>query len=126
MDEVQRTIRLGVHGLEFRGNHGVFEQERQTGTRFRVDIEIEADVAVAVSSDELDDSIDYQEIAKIIDTVNRSRSYHLIESLAAAMVDALLRGLPRARRVFLRLSKLSPPGFPAGAATFVEFTRSRE
>ena len=126
MDEPQETIRLGVLGLEFCGNHGVFRHERQTGNRFRGDVDIEADVGQALSSDELTDSIDYREIAEIIDTVNCGRSYNLIESFAAAMVDALLRRLPRACSIRLRLSKLSPPGLPSGTATFVEFTRSRE
>lgn len=126
MDEARDKTRLGVLGLEFRGNHGVFEEERRTGNRFRVDIEIEADIAAAAASDALEDSIDYQEIAKIIDIVNRGRHYHLIESFAAAIVEELLRRLPLANTVCLRLSKLSPPGLPSGTATFVQFTRDRE
>jgi dihydroneopterin aldolase len=104
----------------------VFEQERQTGNRFRVDVEIKADVAAALSSDAIADSIDYTEIAEIIDTVNRSRHYHLIESLAAAIVDEILRRLPRVWSISLHLAKLSPPGLPSGTTAFVRLTRSRE
>jgi len=126
MHEGHGTIRLGIVGLEFEGKHGVFEEERQIGNRFRLDVNIDADVGGSLSSDELADSIDYREMAKIIDTVSRRRHYRLIESFAAAIVDELLRRLPRACTIRLHLAKLCPPGLPPGTETFVQITRSRE
>ena len=126
MYEGDGTVRLGIAGLEFEGKHGVLEEERLLGNRFRVDIEIDADVDGSLSSDDLADSIDYREMAKIIDTVSSRRHYRLIESLAAAIVDELLRRLPQACTIRLHLAKLCPPGLPPGAETFVRITRSRE
>ena len=126
MHEGDGTVRLGIAGLEFEGKHGVLEEERLLGNRFRVDIEIDADVDGSLSSDDLADSIDYREMAKIIDTVSSRRHYRLIESLAAAIVDELLRRLPQACTIRLHLAKLCPPGLPPGAETFVRITRSRE
>ena len=126
MDETDGAIRLGIVGFEFHGKHGVLEEERQIGNRFQADVTIEADVGASLESDNLADSIDYRKIVKIIETVNRSRHYHLIESFAAAIIDELLRHLPQACSISLHLAKRTPPGLPPGTETFVEITRSRE
>ena len=54
-----RIINLRVHA-----NHGVYEFEKVSGQIFEIDVEIYADLDVAMVSDNLDDTINYEKIAK--------------------------------------------------------------
>ena len=87
------TIELA--GLEVFGYHGANEDERRDGQRFLYDLEL--DVGEAGSSDRIGDAVDYREVAACVRVVSESRAFHLLEALAAAVVDALLDRFPVAR-----------------------------
>jgi dihydroneopterin aldolase len=104
--------------IAFEGRHGATESERRTLRTFEVDVEIDAPLARAVTSDHLADTIDYREVAEIIVTLGTSEIHHLLESLAGRMLETLHAKFPGADfRIELR--KLNPPacpGHPAYAA----------
>ena len=50
--------RLLLEGMEFYGYHGDIEAERALGGRYRVDVEVRADLRAAVRSDALEDTLD--------------------------------------------------------------------
>ena len=84
------TIELA--GLEIFGRHGVGEDERRDGQTFLYDVWLE--VGEAGSSDRIEDAVDYREVTACVREVSDSRSYHLLEALAAAVADALLERFP--------------------------------
>jgi dihydroneopterin aldolase len=106
---------LVLHRIAFDGRHGATEAERRTSRTFEVDVEIEAPLERAASSDELADTIDYREVAEIIVTLGTSEVHHLIESLAQRMLDALVARFPSGA-FRLELRKLAPPGCPGQPA----------
>jgi dihydroneopterin aldolase len=81
-------------------------------------VEVEVPLDKARSSDNLDDTLDYREVAQIIVELGTSETHHLLESLAGRMLDTLAAKFPRAGfRIEVR--KLNPPacpGHPAYAA----------
>ncbi len=97
-----------IEGLEFVGLHGVFDHERRDGCRFRVDLEIDVDAAVAARDDRLADTVDYGRLAATVLECSRTTSFRLIESLAEAICRRVLEDLP-VHRVRLTLRKLQPP-----------------
>ncbi|MEC9400568.1 MAG: dihydroneopterin aldolase, partial [Myxococcota bacterium] len=46
-------MRIFIEGLEFLAAHGVYEQERREGRRFRVDLSVELTENQGCESDEL-------------------------------------------------------------------------
>ena len=109
---------LVLSRISFEGRHGVTENERKTLRTFEVDVEIETPLEEASSSDNLDDTIDYGDVAEIIVELGTKETHHLLESLSGRMLDALGERFPSAS-FRLELRKLNPPacpGHPAYAA----------
>ena len=98
-----------LHGLEIFGRHGVLEEEKLDGQTFVYDVELEVDEP---ASDRIDDAVDYRLVADCVQEVSDSRSFDLIESLAAAVADELV-GRLAVSRVRVRVRKPRPPGLPA-------------
>ncbi len=98
---------LGVAGVELTAYHGVHEEERRCGRRFRVDVHVKGDWSGATRTDKLGDSLDYERIVQRIRTVSQERSYHLIEAFAAAIADDVLQSLPGILEVRVCVRKLA-------------------
>jgi 7,8-dihydroneopterin aldolase/epimerase/oxygenase len=98
-----------LHGLEVFGRHGVLDEEKRDGQTFVYDIELEVDEPAA---DRIEDAVDYRLVADCVREISDSRSFDLIESLAVAVADALVRRLAvAAARV--RVRKPHPAGLAA-------------
>ncbi len=98
-----------LHGLEVFGRHGVLEEEKLDGQTFVYDVELEVDEP---ASDRIDDAVDYRLVADCVQEVSDSRSFDLIESLAASVADELV-GRLAVSRVRVRVRKPHPAGVPA-------------
>lgn len=103
---------LVLHGINFEGFHGATSAERELAWRFEVDVEIEADLSAAERGDHLADTIDYSAVSRIVWDVGTGRTFHLLEALARAMLDAIVARCPAARTVRLEIRKLDPPRCP--------------
>lgn len=98
------TDRIEVRGLRVHGRHGVHEVERRDGQTFVVDVELDVDLAPAVASDALEDTVDYADLAeRLADAVRRTR-FALIESLAGHLADVVLADA-RVTAVRVRVAK---------------------
>ena len=98
-----------LNGLEVFGRHGVLEEEKLDGQTFVYDVELEVDEP---ASDRIDDAVDYRLVADCVQEVSDSRSFDLIESLAASVADELV-GRLAVSRVRVRVRKPRPAGVPA-------------
>jgi dihydroneopterin aldolase len=97
-------------GMLVHGFHGALDWERARGQNFIFDLELE--VGEAGGSDELEDAVDYREVAACVKEVSDARAYHLLEALAAAVADELVARFP-VEGVSVRVRKpdvvLEPP-----------------
>ena len=107
----------------FDGRHGVGEAERSRPQEFRVDIEVEADLAAAGANDRLEETVDYRELRAIARDVVTGESAHLIEALAHRIAERALR-LPRVQGITVRVAKRPASMEPLDAAA-VEIRRTR-
>jgi dihydroneopterin aldolase len=82
------TLTLELRGLEVPGRHGVEEHERAEERPFLYDILL--DVPDSALSDRIEDAVDYRGVAACVHEISDSRSFHLIEALAAAVADAVV------------------------------------
>ena len=105
-------ITVELHGLEIFGRHGVLESERRDGQTFLYDLWLE--VSDSALSDRIEDAVDYRDVAACIRETSEVRRFHLLESLAAAVADALVARFPVERvRVRVRKTGLELEGLPA-------------
>jgi len=109
--------------MSFHGRHGVRPAEREQPQEFRVDIEVEADLAEAGRTDLLADTVDYTAVRAAAREVIEGESRKLLESLAAAIAQRVL-GLPRVESVSVRVAKHPASMQPIEAAA-VRINRTR-
>lgn len=115
--------RIELRGMSFMGRHGVRDAERESAQEFRVDVEVKADLAAAGRSDRLDDTVDYTKIRAAAREVIEGPSRQLLESLAAAIAERVLK-LERVEAVSVRVAKRPASMQPIDAAT-VHIKRTR-
>jgi dihydroneopterin aldolase len=91
-------ITVRVDDLRLAGRHGVHTHEKEAGQEFVFDVSL--DVGDRGLSDRIEDAVDYREVMRVVEEVNASRSFDLIEALADAVAAALYaRFSPEAVRV---------------------------
>lgn len=81
---------IEIYGLEVFGFHGVLPEERETGQPFLFDVTLVVHDA-GVRSDHLSDTVDYTLVADCVREIATERRFNLIEALAAAAADELVR-----------------------------------
>jgi dihydroneopterin aldolase len=114
---------LGVEGIELHAHHGVYEEEQQRGSSFRVDVDVKGSWEKAVQSDDLRDTLDVDAIVQQIRRVNQGRRFHLIESFAGAIADELLAEFSCLREVRVCIRKLALPEWGHEACSFAVVTK---
>jgi dihydroneopterin aldolase len=104
---------IHLRGLELQGVHGVYAAERERPQTFRFDVDL--DVGERGLSDRLDEAVDYDEVARCVRDVSDARSSLLLEALAAAVADELVRRFAVARAtVTVWKPDVRPGGLEAG------------
>ncbi len=108
---------ISIRSLEFQGRHGATADERRSLRRFEVDVDLRVDLARAVASDRLADTINYDQVCSLVDEIGTGRTFHLIEALAGTIVAAIVERWPHVG-VEVEVRKLNPPcpGNPACTA----------
>jgi dihydroneopterin aldolase len=106
-----------IRNLEFQARHGATAAERKLLRRFQVDIELLLPLGAAAKSDRLGDTVDYSQICALAVELGTNQTFHLIEALAGALVEAIAERCPQAG-ITVEVRKLNPPcpGNPAYTA----------
>ena len=115
------TIRL--EGLSVFGHHGARPYEKEAGQRLEVDVELDPTDDRAEKSDRLADAVDYDALYSTVREVVEQRSYHLLETLAAATAEEILLRFT-VRRVKIRIAKQNL-GWTTGGRAVIEVERRR-
>lgn len=84
------TDSITLTGLRANAHHGVFEHERRTGQVFVIDAVVYLDLAPAASSDDLESTIHYGELAEEIVAAVESDPVDLIETVAERIAGVVL------------------------------------
>jgi dihydroneopterin aldolase len=84
------TGRITLTGLRARGNHGVYDFEREQGQDFVVDVTLDLDLGPAAASDDVADTVHYGELATALAGVLTGEPVNLLERLADRLLDVCL------------------------------------
>ncbi len=99
---------INVTGIKCYAYHGCLEEEAKIGGHYVVDVEMITDFSAAAKSDELDKTIDYCDVARIVQQEMGIRS-KLIEHVGQRIVDRMKVELNGLIELTLIVKKLSPP-----------------
>jgi len=116
--------RLELRGIRVTGVHGVLHYEQQQAQPFEVDLDLELAHSRAAASDDLADTANYAAAVEAAAAVVGGRSHQLLESLAAAIADAVLAD-PVVAVVTVTVRKLRPPVPYQMASAGARLTRGR-
>ncbi len=108
--------------MSFYGYHGVSDAEKEVGKRFTVDVEMVFDTAKAARSDQLDDTINYEEVYRVVGDYITNNTFHLTETVAEGIAD-LIYNVYNPEGLKVRVRKNTPP-FP-GHLDYIEIETTR-
>lgn len=100
--------KISLEGMEFYAHHGHYDDEQERGNKFVVDLHFETDSTKAATTDELSETVSYEEVYEIVKEQMAVRS-KLLENVAQRIVDALKAKFTEITALELKLSKLNPP-----------------
>ena len=101
--------RIFLRGMRFMACHGVLPHEREVPQPFEVDVEMGLDLRAAGESDDLDDTVNYAKVYRMVSSIMNGASKQLIESLAEEIADDLLRDFDSLRWVRVTVHKPAAP-----------------
>ncbi len=82
--------RITVTGLDVFARHGVYEQEKEKGQHFLIDLTLCLDLKEAGERDDLARTVDYGKVCTFVSEYASSVRYDLLETLAEELSRALL------------------------------------
>ena len=88
--------------------HGCLVEESKIGSDYTVDLEIKADLKRSMQTDELEDTVDYVHLNKIVTEEMAIRS-KLLEHVGKRIVNRVLKEIPAVMSVIVCVSKINPP-----------------
>lgn len=99
---------ITIKGITAFGLHGVYPVERDHGQEFTVDITMMVDTNQAASTDDLDYTVDYSQVAQVVSHLLSGAPVNLLETLAETIARKVL-SFPRVEEVTLTLHKPQAP-----------------
>lgn len=109
MKHFAKHTRLSIVSAEFFAYHGARKEEHTLGGRYQVDADVEFDASDAVVSDDLSDTVNYEEILFRINEHMNGEPYDLIETLAFDIAASVLEQFDRVHAVTIRIRKMNVP-----------------
>lgn len=82
--------RISIHGLALEAIIGIHDWERRARQPVKIDLTLFCDTTRAATTDAIFDTINYGDVARLVDDLVSASEYYLIESLAGAIASAVL------------------------------------
>lgn len=93
----------------FYAHHGVMQEEHRIGGRYEVDVSIDLDLDTAAQSDDLQETVDYERIYRLVEEIVTRNRFYLIEKLAYLIAHKVRRTYPNVERIEVAVRKPNPP-----------------
>lgn len=114
---------INLTGISAKGFHGVLESERRKGQIFIVDVSIR--LSLKNLSDDLKKTVNYAQVATLINNQITGKSVLLIETLADNIAQEILKNFKLIKQVKVVVHKPKAPIKLKFEDVSVEITRSR-
>jgi len=104
---VQLNSKIHLSGMEFYAYHGCFQEERQVGSYFKVDLILEYNALKAIETDNIDLAINYQIVYSEIEKIMKN-PVNLIETLCQKILSILKEKYPQVIHAEAIVYKMNP------------------
>lgn len=94
--------------MDFYAYHGCFKEEQVIGTKFRVDLWMEADTSKSEVTDSLEDTVNYQAVYAVVKEQMEINS-KLLEHVGRRILNAIKENFPSVVDAKVKIQKLNPP-----------------
>jgi dihydroneopterin aldolase len=101
--------KIRVTGIEALGYHGLYDSEREIGQPFVVDVVLKLDLEKAGKSDEIDYTVDYNDIAVLIHNEIVGPPMKLLETLAEKICNKIFAAYPLVEEIEVTVHKPRAP-----------------
>lgn len=105
---MEKKLWIGLEGMEFYAYHGFYEEEQKTGGKYIVDIMVFTNAEMAVESDQLTGTVNYELIYAVVEEQMRI-PVKLIEHLAANILGGLREFIIKDDTIRIKIRKIQPP-----------------
>lgn len=102
------TIEVSLEGLSFYANHGFYEDERKAGNKFSVDIKVYTSLAEKSNFDELENTVNYEQLYQIVKQ-EMNKPSKLLEDVVKRILEEVFIKIAAVESAEVSLSKYSPP-----------------
>jgi|YNPMSStandDraft_1061717.scaffolds.fasta_scaffold11009_3 dihydroneopterin aldolase len=99
---------LELNGLEFYAYHGHFKEEQTVGSKYVVNLTVKVDAKKAFESDDLNDTVDYTKIYKVI-AEEMAIPSKLIEHLLNKIIKRVFEQFESVIFMEIVIYKINPP-----------------
>ena len=100
--------KICIIDLKIPGKHGVYEFEKDKEGLFELDVEMYTDLTLPGNSDQLNDTVNYDEAVGVVTDIFHRKDYNLIEAVGDDICKGLLRKYP-IEKVIVRIRKPHAP-----------------
>ena len=114
-----------IKDLKLYAYHGVNSEEKIEGQNFVLDIECKVDLSKPCMSDDVNDTVSYAHIIKLVKKVFTAEKYDLLEKVSQVVADAIFDNFDMIKKVKVRLMKPEAPIKADFGYVAVEIKRER-
>lgn len=100
---------IQIEGMEFYAYHGHYPEEKISGHRFLIDLDMHTDTTEAELSDDISDALNYQTAYVIVKRCMEQSNYNLLERIARIILNALFDKFTNLEKVSIKIRKMNPP-----------------
>lgn len=101
-------FRIIIKDLNLFGYHGVKESEKKDGQNFRFNIEILINQGSFLNDDDIDSTVNYSEVIRLVKRINSSERFNLLETFSQTIAEDIMKISPLVEKVMVRIEKTSP------------------
>lgn len=116
---------IEIKGLFGFGYHGLFDDERENGQGFLVDLILNMDLSTVSKSDLIEDTVNYSTVCDLVLAQIIGPPVTLIERLAGQIAEQILRDYPTVESVRVTVHKPDAPVAAKVKDISVSILRSR-
>jgi dihydroneopterin aldolase len=117
--------KIALEGMEFFAYHGYYDEEQKIGNKYSVDVEVETDLTRAGRKDALGETVNYEELYKLIALV-MGKPARLLEAISFQIIQDIFSRFSAANVVSVSISKFNPPIGGVCQRARVSMHKSRE
>ena len=99
---------IRLNNMNFYGYHGVYDFEKEQGANFEIDLELFTSLTKSSKSDNIEDTINYEDVYEQVKKAFGSKSYFLLEKLADSISKSIFEE-HKIDKLIIRVRKINAP-----------------